>query len=125
MRKGDKLCVTLAAVFLLGSLIFWQQADSAQGQQSSDAALKPMTESGNVTYFRTVEGPVRDQIPGGLLLLAAYGLVWLLLLLYVAHVGRLQTQAQRELDRLEQWLSKAGASDQTGGETKPENRELE
>ncbi|MGB0680223.1 MAG: CcmD family protein [Polyangiales bacterium] len=53
------------------------------------------------TTFQAVEGPREAEVSGGALLLAAYGVVWLLLLLFVWRLGRLQRRLGRELHRLQ------------------------
>jgi CcmD family protein len=115
-RAINRFAASLFKALLLGWLVFWQPAFSAHGQPAGGAISQPAAQGGDNT-FRSVEGPAREEVPGGLMLVAAYGLVWLLLFLYVARVGVLQKQAQQELDRLEQRLNKARAPDQIEKET--------
>jgi CcmD family protein len=63
--------------------------------------------------FRAVRGPQQESVPGGRLLLMAYGIVWTLLFLYVWRLGRAHASTLRELDRLK---SKLGATPEKPGE---------
>lgn len=59
------------------------------------------------TSFRAVQGAVKEDVPGGPLLVAAYAVIWVFVLLYVVRVVRQQQQSQRDLTRLEAQLAKA------------------
>ncbi|MCS6856684.1 MAG: hypothetical protein N2515_02725 [Deltaproteobacteria bacterium] len=59
------------------------------------------------TSFRAVQGAVREDIPGGPLLIAAYGLVLTLLVAYAIHLGRLSGGALRQIERLEKALKRS------------------
>lgn len=52
------------------------------------------------TSFQAVSGPTREAMPGGPLLLGAYGAFMVMLLGYVVYLGRLQTTSAREVARL-------------------------
>lgn len=62
--------------------------------------------------FRAVEGSRTEDVPGGPLLIAAYGVAWILLLLFVLRLGRLHTMTARELDRLERRMNPAPEDDE-------------
>ena len=55
--------------------------------------------------FQAVKGAVKEDVAGGPLLVAAYGLIWVVLLLYVVRLVRKQQRAQADLTRLERVLS--------------------
>jgi CcmD family protein len=57
--------------------------------------------------FEAVSGPVKEDVPGGPLLVAAYAFVWLAVFGYVFRLVRLQRGADENLARLQQDLSKA------------------
>ena len=57
--------------------------------------------------FRAVQGAVKEDVPGGPLLVAAYAVIWVFVLLFVVRVVRQQQQSQRDLARLEGQLAKA------------------
>lgn len=61
------------------------------------------------TAFRAVRGPEAEQVPGGTLLLAAYALVWVLLLLFVLRLAYLYAKTRRDMDALERRMDE-GAS---------------
>lgn len=67
------------------------QAASATDGDSEDRA----------TQFRTSAGPQVDRVPGGKLLIAAYGLAWLAILAFMwLRIDRQQKRATNELERL-------------------------
>lgn len=53
------------------------------------------------TQFVAVTGPQRESVPGGVLLVAAYGLVWLILFGVVFRTAMVQSSAVKDLARLE------------------------
>lgn len=61
--------------------------------------------------FRAVEGGRQEDIPGGPLLIGAYAVAWVLMLLFVVRIGRLQAATSKELARLEQSLARSEGSD--------------
>jgi hypothetical protein len=52
------------------------------------------------TAFEAVQGPTTEQVPGGMLLVAAYAVVLVLLVGYVGRLGALQRKNSDELSRL-------------------------
>ena len=54
--------------------------------------------------FQAVTGAQQEDVPGGPLLVAAYGTVLALVLGYVVYLGSLTSGASRDLDRLEKAL---------------------
>ena len=50
--------------------------------------------------FEAAEGPNTENIPGGALMIGAYGAMFVLLLGYVVSIGYRQTQTARELSSL-------------------------
>ena len=77
--------------------------DPAAVEDARDAA-----ESRSAT-FQAVSGGQGEDVPGGPLLVAAYGAVLALVLGYVLHLGRLTAGASRDLDRLETALKSKDA----------------
>lgn len=61
--------------------------------------------------FRAVRGGQGEDVPGGPLLVAAYGAVLALVLGYVVYLGRLSAGASLELDRLERELAARRSND--------------
>jgi CcmD family protein len=57
--------------------------------------------------FQAVKGAVKEDVPGGPLLLAAYGVVWVIVLLYVFRLARQQQRSQADLARLERVLTQS------------------
>ena len=60
------------------------------------------------TSFEAVSGAVKEDVPGGPLLLVAYGFVWLALFGYVLRLGKLQSRVETNLAGLERALQKTG-----------------
>jgi hypothetical protein len=58
--------------------------------------------------FQAVKGAVQEDVPGGPLLVYAYGFILLLLVGYLVRLVRLQQSSERELARLAQQLGKSG-----------------
>ena len=59
--------------------------------------------------FKAVQGAVKEDVPGGPLLVWAYGLILLLLIGYMVRLVLLQQRSDRELERLSQQLGKSGS----------------
>lgn len=66
-------------------------ASAAQAEDAADS---------RATSFQAVEGPTKEQVPGGPLLVAAYAVVLALLVAYVARLGALQKKTSSEVTRL-------------------------
>jgi CcmD family protein len=60
--------------------------------------------------FKAVQGAVKEDVPGGPLLVAAYGVVWAVLLVYVIRLALQQQRAQADLVRLERVLAQSETS---------------
>ena len=74
------------------------------GAMASAASAQTRDDPGTdrATEFRAVQGAVREDVPGGPLLVAAYGVAWTVVLLYVLRLGLLHTGLRKDIDRLEQ-----------------------
>jgi len=99
----------LRAIGLASWLLLAPAGAIAQdGHQNQDP------QSSRAQSFQAVEGPTREDVPGGPLLIGAYAAAWLFVLAYVARLGLLYSKTARELDRLESVLKKGTAP---GGES--------
>jgi CcmD family protein len=96
MRGIERIRGRLRGAFALGASWLWTAAALAQ-----DAAEE------RATSFQAVQGAVKEDVPGGPLLVGAYAVVWVFVLLFVVRVVRQQQQSQRDLTRLEALLAKA------------------
>jgi hypothetical protein len=63
------------------------------------------------TAFRAVSGAEAESVPGGALLVGAYGLVWTFTLLYVLRLGGLSRRTAQEITRLERAVAEAERRD--------------
>lgn len=70
---------------------------------SSLAAAQDGT-SERATSFQAVEGPQKEQVPGGPLLVFAYAFVLVTLVAYVGRLGLLQRKTAADVARLSQVL---------------------
>ncbi|HJL19823.1 MAG TPA: CcmD family protein [Sandaracinaceae bacterium LLY-WYZ-13_1] len=82
----------------------------AAGALAQDGA--PEGEAGDAAEdrsmaFEAAEGPQTENIPGGALMIAAYGVVWLLVLGYVVSLGYRQASTTDDIDRLRRDLAAA------------------
>src|SRR5262249_14598560 len=69
------------------------------------------------TQFVAVSGPTHESVPGGPLLVGAYGLVWLILFGLVLRTAMVQSRAAKDLERLERLLEQKAP--------KPEEKKVE
>lgn len=75
-------------------------AASAVAQDAADEGT-----GDRATAFQAVEGAVKEDVPGGPLLVAAYGLIWLLVFGYLVRLVRLQSRTEAEVARLDKALA--------------------
>ena len=85
-------CVACATTALFATVAFAQDAAEERAQS-----------------FKAVQGAVKEDVPGGPLLVWAYGLILLLVVGYLVRLVRMQQRSEREIARLAQQLSKAGS----------------
>lgn len=81
------------------SSVAWAMQASAQ-----DAA------DDRATSFKAVTGAVKEDVPGGPLLLAAYGAILLVIISYGVRLVRMQQRAQGDLARLERQIAASANS---------------
>jgi hypothetical protein len=92
LRTVFSSCVACAAVLLFATVALAQDAAEERSQS-----------------FKAVQGAVKEDVPGGPLLVWAYGLILVLLIGYLVRLVRMQQRSEREIARLAQQLSKAGS----------------
>ena len=97
--------ISTQAVALFGTLVATFQA-SAQSAAEDRA-----------TSFKAVTGAVKEDVPGGPLLLAAYAAILIVIISYGVRLVRMQARAQSDLERLERQIA-AGASQSSEGARK-------
>lgn len=86
--------LALAGVLLVTTPAFAQEGAGDESAQSAD-------DEDRSTEFRTSAGPQIDRVPGGKLLIGAYGLAWLAILMFMwFRIDRQQKRATDELERL-------------------------
>jgi len=102
-RPAPKLAALLAATM---SSLVWVTLASAQ-----DAA------EDRATSFKAVTGAVKEDVPGGPLLVVAYAAILMVVIGYGVRLVRMQARAQSDLARLERQVA-AGTSQQGGNAPK-------
>ncbi len=95
MRRSVAAGVAVMALALGATTMVAAQADDDDPAASRSAT------------FQAVEGPTTEQVPGGALLLGAYGAFMLMTIGYLAHLARLASGTQREVARLRRVLERA------------------
>ena len=60
--------------------------------------------------FEAAQGSMKEDVPGGPLLVAGYAILWVAMLAYLFRLVRLQQRAQNDLARLEQALARDSGS---------------
>jgi hypothetical protein len=85
-------CAALALVFALNVGSVLAQDDAPESSRS--------------TSFQAVEGKQREQVPGGPLVVYAYGFVLLSLIVYVGRLGLMNAKNRGELERLTQAIER-------------------
>lgn len=86
----------LFALFVLLTLPLAAQApeQAREGDAAKDAA------ESRATAFEAVEGPQKEEVPGGGLLVGAYAFVLVLVVGYVARLASMQSKTAAEVERL-------------------------
>ena len=83
---------------------------AATGATESSASPATSASTGapddRATAFRAAKNG--EAVPGGSLLIAAYAVVWVVILLIVVRTFRRQTRSAEQLDALERAIAKAG-----------------
>jgi CcmD family protein len=97
MRRALLGCYSLLGMLAMPALLCAQDAAANGG---GDRA----------TSFQAVSGAVKENVPGGPLLLAAYAVVWLAVLGYVWRLSRLHAGVEERLNSLERALAAAPES---------------
>ncbi len=89
------LMLTLSTLSPLG--VAAQEEQPAQEAEESE----DVDPEDRASAFRAVSGPQIDQVPGGTLLVIAYGVIFALLLGYLWRLGALHAKNAVALERLE------------------------
>ena len=88
-----KKFLLLAALFILPVAALATPADA----QTEEADAEPDSRNAGC---RSVSGPQVEQVPGGALLLGAYGFAWVAALLFFMRVHKLSSSTNEEIARL-------------------------
>ncbi|MBW2463540.1 MAG: CcmD family protein [Deltaproteobacteria bacterium] len=106
--------LALALGLAFGPAITMAQPADGEGEQGADDQGAESPDESRATSFRAVTGPEAEDVPGGTLLIAAYGVLWVLIFGYVFRLGRLEARTRADVTRLERGLAESsggGASD--------------
>ena len=89
-----------------GLLVGWLSA-WALFAPASEAGAQPASED-RATSFEAVSGPVKEDIPGGPLMVGGYAIVWIVVFAYVFRLLRLHRNLEGDLHRVERAIGAAG-----------------
>ena len=95
MSRGTLIRVGLSMVATLATALHAAAQDAAEDRATS---------------FKAVTGAVKEDVPGGPLLLGAYGAILVVLITYGVRLVRMQQRAQTDLARLERQISAGSAT---------------
>jgi CcmD family protein len=101
------------ALFASTTLSLATVAAAQDGSGQEDAA------ESRAATFEAARGAQTEDVPGGALLIAAYGVIWLLLFGFIGSIAARQARTQRELARLRQDIQ-AHARNAPSGALPPE-----
>lgn len=91
----------------------------ATGAAAQDASAQENPAESRAATFEAARGAQTEDVPGGALLIAAYGVIFLLVLGFVGSIAVRQARTQRELAQLRQDIQAHGRK-ATSGATTPE-----
>jgi CcmD family protein len=80
-----------------------------QGPAAPESSAGATAPEDRASAFRAAQGP-SEQVPGGKLLVAAYAVVWVVLLLVVIRVFRRQSAVEKQAERLEAAIKRAAGT---------------
>jgi CcmD family protein len=89
---------------MLALTLSFTAAPLAVAQEGEDAAAVDPSDE-RATEFRAVEGPVTEDVPGGVLMIVAYASIWILIFGYVFRLGRMSARTAADVRRLERSLA--------------------
>lgn len=92
----------LFALALVGGVAHAQ--DGANEDATNEDSTGEPSVARRATGFRTVTGPDQEQVPGGTLLLIAYGAAWLLVAGYAWRLGGLHRDTAADVEALRRSL---------------------
>jgi CcmD family protein len=104
---------SLRSLLLGACLLLAPVAALAEDGQATPSA----TPEDRAQTFEAVTGAVKEDVPGGPLLIAAYAVVWLAVFGYVVHLGRLHGRLSESLQRIETAVGAVGAVDKAAPKT--------
>jgi len=90
------------ALWALPGAAAMAQEDAPAAEEAAESAAEERSMA-----FEASEGAQTENIPGGGLMIAAYGVVWLLVLGYVVSLGYRQARTSDDIERLRRDLGVA------------------
>jgi len=92
--------------WILGAALF-----AAAGVMPALAFAQDAAEDRAETFEAAEPGAQTENVPGGMLLVGAYGVIWALMMGYVVSIGFRQARTAKELDRLREDLAQRPADE--------------
>ena len=104
-----RLMISIAALVALAALAVPESWVAAQApdETASETADAGETPDDRATSFRSVRGAETEDVPGGMLLIGAYGVIAVLLMLFVIRQQRMIAAGEDRLRELEAQLRAA------------------
>ena len=99
---GGLIAAAWLTVLAPSGVLAQDQAEDA-AEQNADT---PDNED-RASAFRAVSGPQTEQVPGGKLLIAAYGIAWVLILLFLWRMQKMHVATKKETARLAELLKES------------------
>jgi hypothetical protein len=96
---------TVTSVAFAGACAYAVAIPAFAQTPADDGSPKEASEQ-RAQSFEAVQGAVKEDVPGGPLLVMGYGILWVALLLYLIRIVRLQQRTQNDLTRLERALAR-------------------
>jgi len=95
-----QLIAALALAFALTAPILAQEA-------TEDESAEEASPEDRETSFQNVTGPQVEDVPGGALLIGAYGVAWFLVVAYLWRLAGLSRRTAADVDALHQAVKNA------------------
>ena len=99
MRDLARPLLLALGLTLVSSMGAMAQPPAQEGQEEP--------ENSRAAQFRAVQGADAEEVPGGTLMVAAYGVMWFFVAAYVGRLGLLRDRNTRRLMELEKAMGEA------------------
>ena len=109
-----KYSAALLALFTIGLLALAPTVYCARALAQDEGADSEDAEESRAAAFEAADGAQTENIPGGGLMVAAYGVIFVLVLGYVVSIGYRQAQIGADIARLQKDLESQDSASTDG-----------